>query len=149
MREHAGRRVSDYSLGMRQRLGLARAMLGAPPVLVLDEPTNGLDPDGIADMRRLLERLSSEIAQAALRLDRESGVVRGAIPPPPLVAGPDSRVRVLVEPGYGGSRFEIDGQEAGVDMLEVTVTLRRGPLPGTSGTFFFGRCFASSFLASA
>lgn len=44
---------------------------------------------------------------------------------PPLVAGPDSRVRVLVEPGYGGSRFEIDGQEAGVDMLEVTVTLRR------------------------
>jgi NAD+ kinase len=44
---------------------------------------------------------------------------------PPLVTGPDSRVRVLVQPGYGGSRFEIDGQEAGVDMLEVAVTLRR------------------------
>jgi NAD+ kinase len=44
---------------------------------------------------------------------------------PPLVAGPDSRVRVLVEPGYGGSRFEIDGQEAGVEALEVSVTLRR------------------------
>ena len=54
MTEHAARRVSDYSLGMRQRLGLARAMLGAPPVLILDEPTNGLDPDGIADMRRFL-----------------------------------------------------------------------------------------------
>jgi NAD+ kinase len=44
---------------------------------------------------------------------------------PPLVAGPESRVRILVEPGYGGSRFEIDGQEAGVDTLEVSVTLRR------------------------
>src|SRR5918996_355632 len=44
---------------------------------------------------------------------------------PPLVAGPESRVRILVEPGYGGSRFEIDGQEAGVDTHEVSVTLRR------------------------
>jgi ABC-2 type transport system ATP-binding protein len=54
---HATRRVSDYSLGMRQRLGLARAMLGSPPVLVLDEPTNGLDPEGIAEMRRFLREL--------------------------------------------------------------------------------------------
>jgi NAD+ kinase len=44
---------------------------------------------------------------------------------PPLVAGPDSRVRVSVEPGYGGSRFEIDGQETGMVALEVSVTLRR------------------------
>ena len=66
MTTHAGRRVSDYSLGMRQRLGLARAMLGAPPVLVLDEPTNGLDPDGIADMRRFLKSLPERTGATVL-----------------------------------------------------------------------------------
>ncbi|MEQ7155692.1 ATP-binding cassette domain-containing protein [Brevundimonas aurifodinae] len=62
----ARRRVSDYSLGMRQRLGLARAMLGAPPVLVLDEPTNGLDPDGIVDMRRFLKALPERTGATVL-----------------------------------------------------------------------------------
>jgi ABC-type multidrug transport system ATPase subunit len=66
MRGEAGRRVSDYSLGMRQRLGLARAMLGAPPVLILDEPTNGLDPDGIADMRRFLKALPDRTGATVL-----------------------------------------------------------------------------------
>ena len=66
MRADAARQVSDYSLGMRQRLGLARAMLGAPPVLVLDEPTNGLDPDGIADMRRFLKALPDRTGATVL-----------------------------------------------------------------------------------
>ncbi len=66
MTEHGGRRVSDYSLGMRQRLGLARATLGAPPVLILDEPTNGLDPDGIADMRRFLGELPARTGATVL-----------------------------------------------------------------------------------
>jgi len=66
MAPNAGRRVADYSLGMRQRLGLARAMIGAPPVLVLDEPTNGLDPDGIADMRRLLRDLPGRTGATVL-----------------------------------------------------------------------------------
>jgi ABC-2 type transport system ATP-binding protein len=54
------RRVGGYSLGMRQRLGLAAALLGDPDALVLDEPINGLDPDGIRWMRGLLRALADE-----------------------------------------------------------------------------------------
>jgi len=58
--EYADRRVGGYSLGMRQRLGLAQALLGDPPVLVLDEPANGLDPAGIAWLRGFLRTLAEE-----------------------------------------------------------------------------------------
>ena len=53
-------KVGTYSQGMRQRLGLAQALLPAPDVVLLDEPTNGLDPEGIAEMRELIQRLNRE-----------------------------------------------------------------------------------------
>ena len=56
----ADRKVRGYSLGMFQRLGLAAALLGDPPTLLLDEPVNGLDPDGVRQVRRLLLRLAAE-----------------------------------------------------------------------------------------
>jgi len=56
----AGRRVGGYSMGMRQRLSLAGALLGDPGVIILDEPLNGLDPEGIRWMRGLLRSLATE-----------------------------------------------------------------------------------------
>jgi ABC-2 type transport system ATP-binding protein len=89
-----GRRVRGYSLGMRQRLGLASALLGDPGVLVLDEPGNGLDPAGLAWLRGLLRRLAGEgrtvlvsshvLAEVAQTVDRvvivDDGILRYAGP---------------------------------------------------------------------
>ena len=56
----ARRKAGGYSLGMRQRLGIAAAMLGDPPILLMDEPFNGMDPEGIVWMRSLLRSLADQ-----------------------------------------------------------------------------------------
>ena len=57
---------SRFSMGMKQRLGIANAMLGRPDILILDEPTNGLDPQGIADVRALIQRLNEEFGMTII-----------------------------------------------------------------------------------
>jgi ABC-2 type transport system ATP-binding protein len=85
----AGRRAGRYSLGMGQRLGLAAALLGDPGVLLLDEPVNGLDPEGIRWMRTLLRSLAAEgravfvsshlISEMALTADHLIVIGRGRL----------------------------------------------------------------------
>ncbi|HEY6789977.1 MAG TPA: ATP-binding cassette domain-containing protein, partial [Trebonia sp.] len=60
LRPAIGRKAGGYSLGMRQRLGIAAALLGDPPVLMLDEPFNGMDPEGIIWMRGFLRSLAAQ-----------------------------------------------------------------------------------------
>jgi ABC-type multidrug transport system ATPase subunit len=60
LRPRGGDAYKSYSLGMKQRLGVAAALLGEPDLLILDEPTNGLDPSGMADMRDLIRRLAGQ-----------------------------------------------------------------------------------------
>jgi ABC-2 type transport system ATP-binding protein len=109
----ADRRVRGYSLGMRQRLGLATALLGDPPVLVLDEPANGLDPAGMAWLRDLLRRragaggtvlVSSHLlAEVAQTVDRVVIVHRGRL-------------------GFAGTSAELDAGPGGLEAAFLRVT---------------------------
>lgn len=66
MESQQNKKVREYSLGMKQRLGLAAALLGSPELLILDEPTNGLDPAGIQEMRELIRELPKRMGMTVL-----------------------------------------------------------------------------------
>ncbi|MET8981357.1 ATP-binding cassette domain-containing protein [Streptomyces sp. NPDC004539] len=119
----AGRRVKEFSLGMAQRLGLAAALLGDPPVLLLDEPFNGLDPEGIRWLRALLTSLAAEgrtvlvsshlMGETALTADQLVVIGRGRL----IADLPTS------EFAESGSSLE----DAFLKLTENTVRYRGGP----------------------
>jgi len=122
-------KVSTYSLGMRQRLGIAQALLGAPELLILDEPANGLDPAGIREIRQLVRGLATErgigvfvsshlLAEVEQTCDRIAIIHRGRT----LAQGP---VRDLLERA-GSGRLIFRARPA----KEASDVLSRFALPG-------------------
>jgi ABC-2 type transport system ATP-binding protein len=103
----ADRRVGGFSMGMRQRLGLSFALLGDPRVLVLDEPINGLDPEGIRWIRGLLQQLAEEgrtvlvsshlLSEVQQSVDRVVIIARGSIVYEGTLEALASRVGVVVD----------------------------------------------------
>jgi ABC-2 type transport system ATP-binding protein len=136
--DRAGDRYATYSLGMKQRLGVAAALLKDPRLLILDEPTNGLDPAGMADMRRLIRRLgaagstvllSSHLLGEVQQICDRVGVISGGR----LVAESTvaelrggARLRVVADPIgdaaararmlLGEDRVRVDGAELELDV---------------------------------
>ncbi len=113
--------VKNYSLGMKQRLGIAVALLKDPALLVLDEPANGLDPAGIVDVRRLLRSLGAEgrtvfvsshiLSEIQQTADRVAIVARGRL----VAAGPVSEV--LASRGGEGLIVKLGDLRAGLEAL--------------------------------
>lgn len=114
-------RVRTYSLGMRQRLGIAQALLGRPKLLILDEPTNGLDPKGIKEMRSFIRRLAKEglavfvsshlLSEIQVLCDRVAIISRGRV----LALG---AVNELIDTNKGYVVWELEPSSAGEEKLQ-------------------------------
>ena len=136
--EAAGRRVGTFSLGMRQRLTLATTLLGDPGVLILDEPLNGLDPDGIRWMRDLLRQLARDgrtvlvsshlLAEAAQTVDDVVVINRGRLaakgPVPELTAATSTTRIRTPDAGRLMSALGHEGITAGLVVDAGTVEAR-------------------------
>ncbi len=115
----AGRRVHGFSTGMKQRLGIAAALLGDPELVILDEPTNGLDPAGIIEIRRFIRSLSEQHGKSVFLsshllheveqvCDRVAIIQRGQVlregPVGELLDDPTAELRIQVDPTQAAMR---------------------------------------------
>jgi ABC-2 type transport system ATP-binding protein len=130
----ARRRVGKYSLGMRQRLGLAHALLGDPEVLILDEPANGLDPEGMRWMRRLLrdfaDRGGAVLLSSHLLAEVEAVADRMMIMGDGRIRAHGTRAELLTRTATIVEADDLDGldaalQRAGLTLLAVEGDRRR------------------------
>ncbi|SFP71443.1 ABC-2 type transport system ATP-binding protein [Geodermatophilus dictyosporus] len=146
-----GRRIGGYSLGMRQRLGIAAALLADPPVLMFDEPANGLDPEGIRWMRDLLRGhaarggtvlLSSHLlGEVEHTVDRLLVIGSGRIvadgPIHELLAGDGTAVRpadaASFEPALRAAGLEVQHRDGGVLVVPGASPDRIGALAAAGG----------------
>lgn len=110
-----GKRVGDYSLGMRQRLGIAHALLGDPGILILDEPANGLDPEGIHWMRGLLRDFADQ-GGAVLLSSHLLGEVEAVADRLVILAGGRVQVQGTKEELLGGTTTLVRATD--LDLLE-------------------------------
>jgi ABC-2 type transport system ATP-binding protein len=112
----AGRRVGRYSLGMRQRLGLAHALLGDPELLILDEPANGLDPEGMRWMRGVLrdfaDRGGTVLLSSHLLSEVEAVADRMIILGDGRIQAQGTRAELLRESGTIVEADDLDGLDA-------------------------------------
>jgi len=132
LRERAGDRVKTYSLGMRQRLGIGAALLKKPRLLILDEPSNGLDPAGIREVRQLLRRLgdsgvsvllSSHLLSEVQQVCDSVSIVSGGRQ---ITAGPVASV--LAGASSGDVRVVLADLDAGARVLAAAgIGLERRP----------------------
>jgi ABC-2 type transport system ATP-binding protein len=150
--ERLDEKVSTYSLGMRQRLGIAQALLGNPDILILDEPANGLDPAGIREIRQLMRHLASErgiavfvsshlLSEVEQTCDRVAIIHRGRT----LAAGPvrelvdrvaSDRLRLIARPvkraaeilaPFGAAEIAADDRGADEGAIDARIPKERVP----------------------
>src|SRR3954469_23737578 len=121
----ARRRVGKYSLGMRQRLGLGHALLGDPEVLILDEPANGLDPEGMRWMRRLLrdfaDRGGTVLLSSHLLAEVEAVADRMIIIADGRIQAQGTRAELLPRTGTLVEADDLDGLDAALQRAGLTL----------------------------